>query len=61
MFVEAENSAEVLFECPECGRRVVFRRQGGMVILDRGDVGVDHFGGDLTVGVDLHPGSQEDV
>ncbi len=56
MIVGAENSAEVLFECPECGRRIVFRRRrGGMVVLDRGDVTVDHFGGDVAVGAELHP------
>lgn len=37
--IEADNGDEVLLACPrpECGRRIVVKRAGGMVVLARGD------------------------
>ena len=39
MNIESDNGHEVLLLCPEssCGRRVVLKRSGGMVVIDRGD------------------------
>ena len=47
MDVEADNGDEVLLVCPlpECGRRVVIKRSGGLVVLDRGDFFATHSGG----------------
>ncbi|WP_328997731.1 hypothetical protein OHA18_25090 [Kribbella sp. NBC_00709] len=47
MVIEADNGAEVLFVCPHdsCGRRLVLKRSGGLVVLDRGDFFALHFGG----------------
>jgi hypothetical protein len=57
MHIEADNGDEVLFECREsgCGRRLVLKRSGGLVVLDRGDVGASHHGASdglqITVGL----------
>lgn len=42
--IESDNGDEVLLVCPEpsCGRRIVLKRSGGMVVLDRGDFSVLH-------------------
>lgn len=47
MHVEADNGHEQLFVCPEpgCGRRLVLKRSGGLVVLDRGDFWALHSGG----------------
>lgn len=47
MTIEADNGAEVLLVCPEpgCGRRVVLKRAGGMVVVARGDFFAQHSGG----------------
>ncbi|RZT27642.1 hypothetical protein EV649_1413 [Kribbella sp. VKM Ac-2569] len=47
MVIEADNGAEVLFVCPHegCGRRLVLKRSGGLVVLDRGDFFALHSGG----------------
>lgn len=51
MVCGAENDVEVLLVCPECGRRVVWRRQPRrIVVLDRGDVFASHVWGEVTVG-----------
>jgi hypothetical protein len=56
MTVHADNGNEILLACPEagCGRRVVLKRSGGMVVLDRGDFFAIHSGG--TEGLHLHSG-----
>ncbi|MGQ0573739.1 MAG: hypothetical protein ACT4RN_05975 [Pseudonocardia sp.] len=55
--IEADNGDEVLFGCPEpgCGRRLVVRRTGGLVVLHRGDFHARHAGGSdgLDVGAPL--------
>jgi hypothetical protein len=56
MVIEADNGAEVLFVCPHegCGRRLVFKRSGGLVVLDRGDFFALHSGGKgLEVSADI--------
>jgi hypothetical protein len=54
MLVEARNDAETLFVCPEpgCGRRLVLKRGGGLVIIDRGDLDAQHVGGVGPISVD---------
>ncbi|MHC1561752.1 hypothetical protein ACR9E3_22550 [Actinomycetospora sp. C-140] len=49
MTVEADNGDELLLVCPvsACGRRVVLRRGGGFVVIDRGDFFAMHSGGSL--------------
>lgn len=56
MVVDADNGDEVLFTCPEpdCGRRLIVKRSGGLVVLDRGDFFAMHDGG--TEGLELHTG-----
>lgn len=53
MTIEADNGADVLFVCPvdSCGRRLVLKRSGGLVVLDRGDFFAYHAGG--TAGLDV--------
>jgi len=55
MIAEQDNGAEILFACPEqgCGRRLVFRRPVGLVVLDAGDRSVRHAGGTGPVGVSV--------
>jgi hypothetical protein len=59
MTVHADNGNEILLICPEaaCGRRLVVKRSGGMVVLDRGDFFAIHSGGteDLRLGSGLIP------
>ncbi len=45
--VEADNGQEILFVCPEsgCQRRLVLKRSGEMVVIDRGDFYARHVGG----------------
>lgn len=47
MTLESSNGEEFLFVCPHdgCGRRLVLRRSGGLVVLDRGDFFALHSGG----------------
>jgi hypothetical protein len=47
MVVESDNGREALFVCPEpaCGRRLVLKRPGGLVVLDQGDFYALHTGG----------------
>ena len=42
MTIEADNGDEVLGVCPDCERRVVLKRSGGLVVLDRGDFYAAH-------------------
>ena len=57
MTIEDDDGRDVTFYCPEagCGRRVVFRRSGGMAVLNRGDFFALHSGGTegLQIGADL--------
>jgi hypothetical protein len=59
MTLEADNGAEVMFLCPEpgCGRRLVLKRGGGLVVLDRGDFWAMHSGGTpgLSVSASVSP------
>lgn len=50
MHVDAENEREQLFVCHEngCGRRMVMKRPGEMVVLDQGDFFARHTGGSIT-------------
>lgn len=53
MILEGDNGAEYLFVCPHdgCGRRLVLKRSGGLVVLDRGDFFALHSGG--TEGLEI--------
>jgi hypothetical protein len=53
MRIEADNGEEILFACPveSCGRRLVLKRSGGLVVLNRGDFFALHSGGTEMVGV----------
>jgi hypothetical protein len=53
MTIEADNGHDVLFVCPvgSCGRRLVLKRTGGLVVLDRGDFFAYHVGG--TAGLEI--------
>jgi hypothetical protein len=53
--IEAEDGADVLFVCPVegCGRRVMVRRSGGLIVLDKGDFSAFHVGG--TNGLEIAP------
>jgi len=56
MILEGDNGAEQLFVCPHegCGRRLVIKRSGGLIILDRGDFFALHYGG--TPGLEISAG-----
>ncbi len=45
--VESDNGEEILFVCdePGCDRRVVLKRSGDLVVIDRGDFFTRHTGG----------------
>ena len=45
--MEADNGHEVLFACSveSCGRRLVVKRSGGLVVVERGDFFAHHAGG----------------
>ena len=47
LVTEADDSTDVLFVCPVegCGRRVVVRRSGDLIVLDKGDFYALHVGG----------------
>jgi hypothetical protein len=50
---EADTGDDVLFVCREegCGRRLVVKRSGGLVVIDRGDFFALHTGGTLGMEV----------
>ncbi len=45
--VESDNGGEILFVCndSECRRRLVLKRSGDLVVIDRGDFFARHAGG----------------
>ncbi len=47
MEIEADTGQDVLFVCPvdSCGRRLVLKRSGGLVVLSQGDFFAYHTGG----------------
>ncbi len=53
--IEADDGTDVLFACPVegCGRRVVARRSGELIVLDKGDFYALHVGG--TSGLEISP------
>jgi hypothetical protein len=53
MNIEADNGEEILFACPieSCGRRLVLKRSGGLVVLNRGDFFALHSGGTEMVSI----------
>lgn len=55
--VESDNGEEILFVCDdsECNRRLVVKRSGGLVVIDRGDFFACHVGGTgpLSVSADI--------
>jgi hypothetical protein len=59
MFLESDNGEELLFACPHegCGRRLVLRRSGGLVVLDRGDFFALHSGSTegLAISAEIPP------
>ncbi len=42
---ESDNGQELLLVCPDCPRRLVLKRTGEMIVIDRGDFFVLHSGG----------------
>jgi hypothetical protein len=56
MTIEDDDGRDITFVCPEvgCGRRVVFRRSGGMAVLDRGDFFALHSGGSEGLQIGAH-------
>jgi len=56
MTLDSHNSEELLFVCPHegCGRRLVFKRSGGLVVLEAGDFFALHSGG--TEGLEVSAG-----
>ena len=58
--VEADDGLDVLFACPVegCGRRVVVRRSGELIVLDKGDFYALHAGG--TNGLEISSVVPED-
>jgi hypothetical protein len=56
MILESDNGEELLFACPheECGRRLVLKRSGGLVVIDQGDFFALHSGG--TEGLEISAG-----
>lgn len=56
MEIETDNGQDVLFVCPvaSCGRRLVLKRSGGLVVLNRGDFFAYHVGG--TKGLEISSG-----
>jgi hypothetical protein len=56
MTLDSDNGEELLFVCPhrECGRRLVLKRSGGLVVLDQGDFFAQHSGG--TEGLEVSAG-----
>ena len=53
MTLDADNGEELLFTCPHegCGRRLVLKRSGGLVVLDQGDFFALHSGGTEGLGI----------
>jgi len=53
MTLHADNGEELLFVCPHegCGRRLVLKRSGGLVVLDQGDFFALHSGGTEGLGI----------
>jgi len=60
MTLESDNGDELLFACPHdgCGRRLVLKRSGGLVVLDHGDFFTLHSGG--TSGLQVSAGLPPD-
>lgn len=58
MVLEADDGRDRRFSCPVegCGRRLVFRRSGGMVVLNRGDFFALHSGGTTMLSVNAGVG-----
>ena len=57
--MEADNGDDVLFACSveSCGRRLVVKRSGGLVVLERGDFFARHVGGNDGLEISVGPGS----
>lgn len=57
--IEADNGDDVVMVCPEdgCRRRVVVRRSGGLVVLDRGDFFALHVGGTPGLSISTDAGA----
>lgn len=51
MTLESASGSEQLYVCPEerCGRRVVFKAAGEMVVLQQGDFSAMHSGGGIAM------------
>jgi hypothetical protein len=47
--IDSDNGDEVVLVCSDdgCRRRIVVKRSGGLVVLDKGDFGALHVGGSL--------------
>lgn len=49
--IASDDGHEILFECREagCGRRLVLKRSGEMIVIDRGDFFARHSGSSEAV------------
>jgi hypothetical protein len=58
LIVTADNGNEVLFVCPteSCGKRLIVKRSGGLVILDHGDFTASHRGGNAGLAISVGVG-----
>lgn len=58
--MEADNGDDVLFTCSieSCGRRLVVKRSGGLVVLERGDFFARHTGGSDGLNISVGLGSR---
>jgi hypothetical protein len=56
--VKADNGNEVLFVCSDesCGKRLIVKRTGGLVILDHGDFAASHTGGSASLAISVGVG-----
>ena len=53
MELVAQSAAEQTWQCPTCGRCVVFQGNDQMIVLSRGDLSARHSGGALIPAVEV--------
>lgn len=62
MNTDSDNGRELLLVCPDCDRRIVLKRplpdqEAEMIVIDRGDFYVSHYGGAARVYAEVVNGS----
>ncbi len=55
MSIEDDDGDDIIFVCREedCGRRVMMRRSGGFVVLQRGDFFARHSGSNVGAAISM--------